>query len=256
VSASAGQPLAEIVGYLDDLLNVGGVRDWKNALNGLQVASSGTVHRIAAAVDAGEGPIGDAVGRGCDLLIVHHGLFWSGNRPVTGARYRRLKLLLSADAALYAAHLPLDVHPEFGNNALLARELGLEADGTFAPHEGQDVGLTASCDLDREELLGRLRRILGGSIRLVPGGPATVRRVGILTGSGGSVVEDAAALGLDTLVTGEGAHHSYIDAMEAGLNVIFGGHYATEVFGVRALAAHVAERFGLEWEFVDWPTGM
>ena len=225
-------------------------------VNGLQVANSGRVRRLAAAVDASEATIGEAGRRGADLLIVHHGLFWGGNRAVTGSRYRRLKLLLDGDIAVYAAHLPLDVHPELGNNALLARELGLEVVGSFAPHEGRDVGVTADCSLDRDELLERLRRALDGEVRLVPGGPMAIRRVGILTGSGGSVVEEAAALGLDTLITGEGPHHSYIDAMEAGINVVFGGHYATEVFGVRALAAEVAKRFDLPWDFIASPTGM
>lgn len=254
--AEAAQPLAELVRYMDERLGIEGIRDWKNALNGLQVSNSGEVRRIAAAVDASQATIRAAIERGCDLLVVHHGLFWGGNLPVTGSRYRRLKMLLEADVAVYGAHLPLDVHPELGNNAILTRELGLEPSGTFAPHEGRDVGVTAECDLPRDELLDRLRQALNGEVRIVAGGPAMVRRVGILTGSGGSVVDVAAAAGVDTLITGEGAHHSYIDAMEAGINLVFGGHYATEVFGVRALAADVAGRFGLSWHFIDSPTGM
>ena len=123
MNASTGVALAEVVAYLDDLLRVAEFRDWKNALNGLQVANSGRVHRVAAAVDASEQTITGAAAKGCDLLLVHHGLFWGGNRPITGSRYRRLHGLFAADVAVYSAHLPLDVHPELGNNALLAREI-------------------------------------------------------------------------------------------------------------------------------------
>jgi dinuclear metal center YbgI/SA1388 family protein len=255
-AALSSRRLDDLVTYMDELLRVNDIRDWKNALNGLQVANSGSVHRIATAVDASEATIAAAVARRCDLLLVHHGLFWSGNRPVTGSRYRRLKLLLDADVAVYGAHLPLDVHPELGNNALLARQLGLQPSGTFASHEGRDIGITAECDMPRGELSALLERVLGGPVRLIAGGPERVRRVGVLTGSGGSLVEEAAARRLDTLITGEGSHHTYIDAMEAGVNLFYGGHYATETWGVRALGEHMSARFGLPAEFVESPTGM
>ena len=247
---------AEVAAYLDDYLDCGAIRDWKNALNGLQVGNSGRVRRIAAAVDASEQTIAGAIDRGCDLLLVHHGLFWAGNRPVTGSRYRRLRALLMHDVAVYGAHLPLDVHPEVGNNVLLAKAVGLEPSGTFAMHEGREIGVTATCDRARSDLVSALERELGGAVRLIAGGPERVRRVGVLTGSGGSAIGDAIAAGLDTLITGEGSHHTYIDAIEDGINLIYGGHYATETMGVRALAERVAERFGLEWEFIDAPTGM
>ena len=248
--------IAEIASYLDEYLDVGAIRDSNGALNGLQVANSGRVRRVAAAVDASEATITAAVERGCDLLLVHHGLFWAGNRPVTGARYRRLRALITADVAVYGAHLPLDVHPEVGNNVLLARALDLEPSGTFARHEGRDIGVIASCDRPRADLVSALEQELAGPVRVVPGGPERVQRVGVLTGSGGSAISEALAAGLDTLITGEGSHHTYIDAMEGGLNLLYGGHYATETKGVRALAAHIGERFGLEWEFIDAPTGM
>lgn len=251
-----GVPTTEVAAYLDGYLDVGAIRDWKGAMNGLQVANSGSVQRIAAAVDASEQTIAGAVERGCDLLLVHHGLFWPGSRPVTGSRYRRLRSLMTADVAVYSAHLPLDVHPEIGNNVLLARSVGLEPDGTFARHEGRDIGVTASCDRSRADLVSVLEVELGGAVRLIAGGPERVRRVGVLTGSGGGALADAIEAGLDTLITGEGSHHTYIDAMEEGVNLLYGGHYATETKGVRALAAHVAERFRLEWDFVDAPTGM
>ena len=246
----------QLAAYVDDLLHVGEIRDWKNALNGLQVENRVGIGKLGAAVDASEQTIRAAIERECGMLFVHHGLFWSGNRPVTGRRYRRLRLLLEADVALYSAHLPLDVHPELGNNVLLARRLGIEVEGGFGEFEGREIGVRGSCDLGREELRGRLAEVLGGDVRLIAGGPERVRRAGVLTGGGGSMVEGAIAAELDALITGEGSHHTYVDAMEGGLNLYYGGHYATETFGVRALVAHVAERFGLEWEFIDAPTGL
>ena len=254
--SAAGVDVHVISSHLDEFLQIAGIRDWKNALNGLQVENRRAIRRVGAAVDAGEHTIREAIERDCELLLVHHGLFWSGNRPVTGVRYRRLKLLLDADVAVYSAHLPLDVHPQLGNNVLLARRLGLAPDGSFGEYEGRDVGVTASCDLDRIELQARIENALGGPVRVIAGGPERVRRLGVLTGGGGGMVEQALSAGLDTLVTGEGSHHTWLDAMEGGLNLYYGGHYATETWGVRALAEHVAERFGLEWEFIDAPTGM
>lgn len=246
---------AELVSWLDERLRVSQVPDYPNALNGLQVANRGRVSRVAAAVDASERAIQRAVASGCDLLLVHHGLFWDGNQPVTGRRYRKLRLLLEHDVALYSAHLPLDVHPELGNNALLARGLGIELEGEFAEYRGVPVGRWGQLELKREVLVARLDELLGARVRVVAGGPEVVRRVGVVTGGGGSAIGDALAAGLDTLVTGEGAHHTYFDAEEGGINVLFGGHYATETFGVRALASELADRFGLEWEFLELPTG-
>ncbi len=255
-SRNESNRLEQVVSYLNDLLQVGQIRDWKNALNGLQVMNSGRATRVAAAVDASERTIRTAIDRGCDFMLVHHGLFWSGNRPVTGRRYRALKLLIDHDVAVYSAHLPLDVHPEFGNNALLARQLELTPSGSFASHEGRDIGLVAECELDLSELVTRLETALGSSVRVIEGGNSRVRRVGILTGSGGSTVEEAALQGVDTLVTGEGSHHTFIDAMESGVNLLYGGHYATETWGVRALAEHLAARFDMGWDFIDAPTGL
>lgn len=247
---------AELAQYLDEYLAIAEIPDWKNALNGLQVEGGRTIRRVGAAVDASEHTIREAIGQECDFLLVHHGLFWAGNSRVTGVRYRRLKLLIDADVAVYSAHLPLDLHPEVGNNVVLARRLGLEPDGTFGRFEGRDIGVRAATDLDRVELKSRLEAALGGPVRLIAGGPARARRIGVVTGGGGSMVEEALGAGLDTLITGEGSHHTYNDAMEGGLNLFYGGHYATETWGVRALAEHVARRFGLESRFIDAPTGL
>lgn len=246
---------ADVAAYLDELLAVRTVPDYPNALNGLQLANRGQVHRVAAAVDASERAIREAIRRGCDLLVVHHGLFWSGNQPITGRHYRKLSQAVGSDLAVYAAHLPLDVHPELGNNALLARSLGIDLVGEFAEYMGIAIGRWGTLELKREALVARLDELLGGRIRVVAGGPEVVRKVGVVSGGGGSAIEAALAAGLDTLITGEGAHHTYFDAEEGGLNALFGGHYATETFGVKAAAERLAARFGLTWEFLELPTG-
>jgi dinuclear metal center YbgI/SA1388 family protein len=248
--------LTELVAYLDEYLDIEGVPDAAGALNGLQVEAPGPVTRVAVAVDATAASIEAAVAGGCDLLIVHHGLFWDGNRPVTGRRYRRLRSALEAGLAVYAAHLPLDVHAEVGNNAVLARALGVEPRGRFGERDGLALGVWGDLSLTRESLCARLDDVLGGPVKLVPGGAERLSRVGVLTGGGGGFVRDALAAGLDALVTGEGAHHTYFDAVEGGLNLYYGGHYATETFGVRALAAHLETRYGLPFTFIDQPTGL
>jgi dinuclear metal center YbgI/SA1388 family protein len=254
--AWVGVSLTELVSYLDRYLDVAGVPDSENALNGLQVEGPGPVAKIAGAVDASEASIRTAVEAGCDLLVVHHGLFWDGNRPVTGRRYRRLAALLEGGLAVYSAHLPLDVHEEVGNNAVLARALGLEVRGRFAPYRGVELGVWGERSETREGLADRLRELMGSPVRLIPGGPERVERIGVLTGGGGRFVEAARAAGLDALVTGEGSHSTYFDAMEGGVNLYFAGHYATETWGVRALGAHLEERFGLEFTFLELPTGL
>lgn len=248
--------LDELVQYLDGFLRTAEIPDYAGALNGLQVANGGQVTRVAAAVDASASAIARAVERGCDLLLVHHGLFWDGNQPVTGRRYRRLKALLDHDIAVYSTHLPLDIHPEVGNNAVLAREMGVALEGTFGAYEGVPVGVRGRLEITREALAARLDDLLGGPVRLIPGGPERIRSVAVVTGGAASMLPDAAAAGIDALVTGEGAHHTFFDAMEGGVNAYYGGHYATETWGVRALARHLEERFDLPWEFLDLPTGL
>ncbi len=247
--------LGELTSYLDAYLRVAEVPDSPTALNGLQVANGGQVKRMAVAVDASERTIRAAADHKCDLLLVHHGLFWTGLQPVTGRLYRKLKLLLERDIAVYSVHLPLDVHPEVGNNAVLARALGVELEGMFGGPAG-DAAVWGRLDLKREALCARLDDLLDGRVRLVAGGPERVRSVGVCTGSGARYIGEAAARGLDALVTGEGAHHTYFDGLEEGVNVYYGGHYATETWGVRALAQHLEQRFGLPWDFLDFPTGM
>jgi dinuclear metal center YbgI/SA1388 family protein len=245
----------ELAAYLDEFLGVADVPDAERAWNGLQVTNSGVVSCIAAAVDASEAAIDAAIAAGCDLLLVHHGLFWDGGVPVTGRRYRRLQKLLAHDVAVYSAHLPLDVHPQVGNNAVLARELGVATRGTFGTYHGIEVGVWGRLETTRAGLARVLEDVLGGPVRVVGGGAQRIRTVGVVTGGGGSMIGAAIEAGLDAYVTGEGAHHTYFDAMEGGINVFYAGHYATETWGVRALAAHLESRFDLPWGFVDQPTG-
>lgn len=248
--------LAELVTYLDTYLRVREVPDYPTALNGLQVENTGEVTQVAVAVDAAQATIDAAIAQNADFLLVHHGLFWDGNQPLTGRRFRRLKPLLDAGVAVYAAHLPLDVHPEVGNNVVLARALGIEPQGTFGDYRGYPLGVWGEMDLRREALAARLDELLGGRVKLVPGGPERIRHVGVITGGAGSMIGAAREAGLDAFVTGEGAHHNFFDAEEGGLNLFLGGHYATETWGVRALAQHLEHRFGLPWTWIDHPTGL
>lgn len=248
--------LRELTEYLDDYLRLREVPDYPDAWNGLQVEARGEVTRIAVAVDASEAAINGAVRLGCDLLLVHHGLFWDRRRPITGRAYRKIRLLIEHGIAVYSAHLPLDIHPEVGNNAVLAREIGLEVKGTFGSYQGVPIGIWGTLDLRREALAARLDEVLGTRVHMIPGGPERVTRVGVITGGAGGMIGDAIEAGLDAFITGEGAHHTYFDAMEGGINVYYGGHYATETWGVKALAAHLADRFGLPTEFLDLPTGL
>jgi dinuclear metal center YbgI/SA1388 family protein len=258
--------LAEIVGYLDEYLRVADVPDDPSALNGLQVENRGRVGRVIAAVDASLATIDGlaAAGRaaGPPLLLVHHGLFWDGNRPVTDRRYRRLRAVIELDAAVYSAHIPLDLHPEVGNNAVLARRLGLVSPMPFGDHKGVLIGLAGILPADvttRDALVSRLAGALAirpEAIRVLPGGPEKVARVGVITGGAGSAIGQARAAGCDTFITGEGPAHTFFDAMEGGINVLYAGHYATETVGVEALAAHLGDRFSLPWEFHDHPTGL
>lgn len=248
--------LNRLVEYLDAYLEVSAVPDFSGAANGLQVENSGRVTKIAAAVDATQATIDAATEAGADLLLVHHGLFWDGEPRITGRRYRRLARLLKADIAVYGSHLPLDVHPEVGNNAVLARALGIEIAGRFSEYKGQPIGFWGTVDVSREALAARLDQTLGARVKLVAGGPERIRRVGVITGGAAGEVHSAADAGLDAFVTGEGSHHHYFDAEEAGINLYLGGHYATEVWGVQALARHLEAEFGLPWTFIDRPTGL
>ncbi len=189
-------------------------------------------------------------------MLVHHGLFWGGLRPLTERNYRRVQALMANDVAVYSAHLPLDLHAEVGNNIELARALGLEDLERFGEYEGVEIGFRGRLGISRSELAERLEGSLGRPPFVIPTGPDRCDRVGIVTGGASRLIPQATAAGLDTFVTGEGPHYTYFDAEESGLNVVYAGHYATETLGVRALAEHLSETFDLEWGFVDHPTGL
>ncbi len=247
--------LAEIAGFLDEYLAVPGFPDYPNALNGVQVESSGPIRRVAAAVDASQAVIDEAKDW-ADLLIVHHGLFWGGLQPLTGRHFDRVKVLIGTNTALYSAHLPLDAHAEVGNSAVLARKLGVASLEPFGDYQGAAVGWKGVVDATLEGMAGRLERATGTRVQILPGGPEHVRMAGVVTGAGASALPEAAAVGLDLLVTGEAQHHHAIDAAELGVSVVLGGHYATETWGVKALARLLEQRFGIEGRFVDSPTGL
>ena len=248
--------LESLLQYLSEYLRLDEFPDYPLAFNGLQVEGPDTVSRICAAVDSSEAVIEEAVRRGADLLIVHHGLFWDGRHRVTGPRYRKLHKLLTKGLAVFSAHLPLDAHPEVGNCAILARELGLDALERFGTYAGEEIGWCGTLDTDREAFREKIAGVVDGPVRLIPGGPGQLHRIAVVTGGAASMISEAATAGIDALVTGEGAHHTFHQAMELGVNAYYAGHYATETWGVKALAAHIQERFEIPWEFIDAPTGL
>ena len=248
--------LSDIVVYTDDFLRIREVGDWDNALNGLQIENSGQVTRLGAAVDVSTRVLTEAAKRNVDLLIVHHGLFWPGLQPVKSALRRQLQLAFENDIALYGAHLPLDIHSKVGNNAELVAALGLKSAQPFLEEKGQPVGLKARASVPRNELIRKLRKALGGPVKVFGFGPKQTRTIGVVTGAAGSEIYRIAQENIDTFITGEAPHWAAVAAQELGMNLLLGGHYATEVFGVKALAAHLSKRFGIPWEFIDCPTGL
>jgi dinuclear metal center YbgI/SA1388 family protein len=248
--------LSDIVSYTEEFLRISEIGDWDNALNGLQIENSGRVTRIGAAVDVSSRVLTQAATGKLDLLIVHHGLFWPGLQPVRAALRRQLQIAFENNIALYSAHLPLDVHPKVGNNAQLVAELGFKSVEPFLVEKGQPVGLKVRTSLSCDEVVRTLRKALGAPVKVFEFGPEKSCVVGVVTGAGGSEIYRVAEQGVDTFITGEAPHWAAVAAEELGMNLLLGGHYATEVFGVKALAAHLSKRFKLPWEFIDCPTGL
>ena len=248
--------LAAIVRYCDRLLHTAQVQDYERAANGLQVENRGGVTRIAAAVDATLATVRLAVADKADLLLVHHGLFWGSAHPWTGKRHELIRCLVENNLAVYSSHLPLDAHPRLGNNARLCTALGLKRLRPFFYDHGLFLGFQARAQISRADLTARLERATGSEPRVIPGGPKVCRRIGVVSGGAGGDLKKAAEEGVDTFITGEGPHWTYGLAEELGVNVLYGGHYATETFGVKALAAALSSRFKLPWVFLDYPTGL
>jgi dinuclear metal center YbgI/SA1388 family protein len=247
--------LADILAHLDDLLGPAAFDDY--GPNGLQVPGAGEVTKIATGVSAGRELLERAVAGGSQLVLVHHGLMWDFHpRALTPNLAARLKVLLEADVALAMYHLPLDAHPEVGNNALLAGALGGVGHSPFATHRGRAIGVRTGFTGDGiaiGELVKRVRELTGREPLVFDSGPERVRTLGIVSGAAASSVSDAIAEGLDAFLTGEPAEHVMNEAHEAGIHFIAAGHYATETLGIRRVGELVAERFGVEHEFIDIP---
>jgi dinuclear metal center YbgI/SA1388 family protein len=248
--------LSEIIEYADEYLRIPDIEDWPNALNGLQIENSGRVTRIGAAVDVSTRVLNEAARKDLNLLLVHHGLFWPGLQPMTRSLHRQIKLAFENDIALYSAHLPLDIHPKVGNNAQLARSLGLRSTTPFFKEKGHLIGLKGRASIVRDQLVRRLEKSLGGKVKAFMSGPKKTKTIGIITGGAGAEIYRVAEDNIDTFITGEAPHWAAVAAEELGMNLVLGGHYSTETFGVKALAAHLAERFNISWTFIDCPTGM
>jgi dinuclear metal center YbgI/SA1388 family protein len=245
-----------IVKHCDALLRINEIGDYDGAVNGLQAGNSGAVTRIAAAVDASPATVKLAIVARADLMVVHHGLFWSPSHPWTGKKYELLRLLVENNLAVYSSHLPLDAHPRLGNNAQLCAALGLKNLRPFFVSHGQTIGFQTRAKISRAELAAKLARATGAKPRVIPCGDRICRRIGVVTGGAGGDLKLAVDEGVDTFITGEGPHWTYAVAEECGINVFYGGHYATETFGVKALASHLSKKFKLPWTFVDHPTGL
>ena len=254
--------LSAIADHLDRLLRTREIPDYPSALNGVQLENQGEIVKVAAAVDFSRRIVEQTVLSRANLLIVHHGMFWSGLRPLTGQFYARIAPLIRHDIAVYASHLPLDCHPELGNNALLARELGLEPKGGFARFQNIDVGVQGETEIATTALLDRVRAVStrhkGAAIASSISDSRMTRHWAICTGAGAdaATLREATEAGIDTLIVGEGPHYTAVDAADAELAIIYAGHYATETFGVQALTAHVSDEFGLPWTFLEAPTGL
>jgi dinuclear metal center YbgI/SA1388 family protein len=262
MGAAPHASLDDVARHLDTVLRTSEVPDYPGAMNGVQVEHDGPVTRCVVAVDASVQTIDAAIANGANLLVAHHGLFWGGAQPLRGRVFQRLRRLLAHDVAVYASHLPLDLHPTIGNNALMARELGLTPAAGFAHFQSVPIGVTGETDVETATLADRcdaLARREGG--RLVTVGSTAGRRTrrwALCTGAGASsdTLREAAVVGVDTLIVGEGPHHTAVEATELGIAVLYVGHYATETFGVRALGAEIERAFGIPWSFVAAPTGL
>ncbi|MBU7015656.1 MAG: Nif3-like dinuclear metal center hexameric protein [Theionarchaea archaeon] len=241
-----------IVGFLDEYLKTKEIEDDCN--NGLQVECDAEIKKVGFSVDASMELFKRGKKEGCQLLIVHHGLIWGGISYIRGVQYRRIRELIENTMGLYAAHLPLDVHPEVGNTAVLARLLGLEIVGDFFRYKNVNLGLLCKTCISREELTMKINQEVG-DCQVLEFGPDLVEHVGMVTGSGTQALDSAVQAGCDTFITGEPKHVSYHQAKESKINVMYAGHYQTETSGVKALMDKVSASCEVETVFCDIPTG-
>jgi dinuclear metal center YbgI/SA1388 family protein len=251
--------LLDLERWLAAFLDISATEAIDSSQNGLQVGRRGPdIRRVAFAVDASLESFRRAAAAGAQMLFVHHGILWETPLRITAAHFERVRFLVENDLALYAAHLPLDRHPDVGNNACLARALGLVDQEPFGTHGGMKIGLKGrlSVPLPLEDVVSLLRARQGEPLRTLPFGPPLVRTVGIVSGGAAFDALQAVAEGLDLFVTGEPAHGIYHNCLEARIHAIFAGHYHSESYGVQALAARLAQETGLETTYLDVPTGL
>lgn len=247
--------LHEIVTAAESILSRSGIGDYPGARNGIQVENDGRIRQLACAVDANPLTLIDAAAQRDTLLLVHHGLAWNGWSPLTGRTREMILAALEGNLAVFSSHLPLDADEDVGNNVLLAKLLDLGESVPCVDVMGAKLSRLIETEIPRAEVAERLRRAVG-SARVIAGGPDICRRILVSSGSGKSLVDLCPGLGVDTLVTGEVVHDHFSQAHRHGLNIILGGHYATETLGVRALTEHLARQFNLPWRFLDYPSGL
>ena len=246
-------PLEKLVGLLDDTLAVGTFRDASN--NGLQIANQGRVSKVVTGVDASLRLLQEAAARGADCVVCHHGLSWGDSlKRITGLNHRLVSFAIGHNIAVYAAHLPLDAHPRLGNNAQLCKALGLARPKPAFTYHGETIGFTAAYPraIPFTAFCGRVRTAVNPDIRVLSFGASKVKTVGIVSGGASDMIDQAAALGVDAYLTGEPSLQGYNLAEHLGQNVVFAGHYATETFGVQALAGLIARKLRIHAEFVDF----
>jgi len=248
--------LQEIVKYMDRELRTTEIKDYPGALNGLQMQNDGKVNRIVSAVDASLAVIEEAAQEEGGLLLVHHGMFWQGNQSITGPYFEKIKAAIDGNLAIYSSHLPLDMHPDYGNNVLLARAMGLQSIRPILEKDGFAMGVAGKWGDSREKLEKAVAKAVGRKVQVCPGGDSDIQEVAVITGGAGSELAKIASLGIMTFVTGEGPHWSYVAAEESRLNVFYAGHYATETFGIKALGTLMGEKFGLRSSFINRQGGL
>lgn len=246
----------ELVAFLDEYLQVSAYPD--KSSNGLQVEGKEEVERVAFAVDTTLKTIEGAVKGKADMMIVHHGMIWGGLNYITGIHYKRLKMLIENDLNLYVAHLPLDAHPEVGNNVGLLRLLDLEPKGPFGEYKSLSIGFYGEFEEPQpiEKVAQIIAEKLDTTVRTYEFGKRVIKTVGAISGAGAFALEEAYRKGIDLLITGEFGHADYLTALDLPQSVLVAGHYKTETLGVKALMKLIRERFGLDVFFIDEPTGL
>lgn len=244
--------LSRIAAFLDRELKVADFADSSN--NGIQVENSGSVRKICCGVDASMEFFEEAKRRGADLAVCHHGISWDDSlKRITGLNHRRVAFLIKNDIALYACHLPLDAHPRYGNNALICKALHLRNIRKFGMYHGAEIGFKGALaqPMGYAKFKKLVCKVIGKDIRTMDFGKKTVSTVAVVSGGAADELEEAGRKGIDVFLSGEPKLSAYITAQEYRINAVFAGHYATEVFGVRALAKLLQRRFKIESEFID-----